>query len=216
MTWKLLTNNEMHAIIDQIPNADAELLERLYDVLRADVLRRADDEQREKIYNTFTRWYKIKCRLENRPVKKDILNRDKWINPGEPYYVSANEMSYIKRTIDGIADIDKLNDYFDFIKNNVYSRATPKQVEVLGNMFLIRKRQIEFMERRRKEINEMMNSEEYKNRPEIGTEVSMKINGEVLHGVVVNRAYTTPDVEVQWDTGERSWINPKHLKPLQD
>ena len=210
--FKLMTDNEMNAIIESIPNMNLKTLEAFYDILMQEPLRRADREQREKIYETFSRWYRIKCKLAGVNPKEEYLDEDKWMNPGEPYYVSQEEEHFIEVYLDAISDLNTLIEYYKFVTENVYPRATPKEIERIGSLFAKRESQLRRHEELRRKMEEAMSSEEYKNRPDIGTRVRLK--GENLEGVVINRAYTTPEVQVKWDTGEISWIEPKHLEVI--
>lgn len=45
-------------------------------------------------------------------------------------------------------------------------------------------------------------------RPPIGAKVEM--GGR--KGVVINRAYTTPEVQVRWESGLITWEDPRRLK----
>ena len=210
--FKLLSDGEFYSIIEQIPNADVATLEQLYNALMEDILRRATSEQREKLYEVFSKWYKIKCKLKGKPVNNSLLNKDEWVNVGKPYYLSSIEEHWIKNNLEKIHDIDGLEKYYEFVVDNVFPRAEPKAIESINEAFVHRQKQIEHSERLRREMKEIMESEEYKNRPEVGTRVTMEINGEVMCGTVINRAYTTPEVQVRWDSGEVTWIEPRHLK----
>ena len=212
MMFKLMTDYEMNTIIEAIPNMRLGMLETFYDILMQEPLRRADREQREKIYETFARWYRIKCKLANKTPKEEYLDKEKWMNPGEPYYVSQEEEHFIEAYLDSISDLNTLNEYYEFVTKNVYPRAAPGEIERIGRLFAKREAQLKRHEETKRKIEEAMNSDEYKNRPDIGARVRLK--GEDLEGEVINRAYTTPDVQVRWDTGEISWIEPRYLEVI--
>jgi len=210
--YKLLSDYELKTILEQIPDMNLELLEEFYDALKKDILRRANLEQRQQLYNTFVRWYKIKCRMNNVSPNKEILNKDNWINAGKPFFISKMELRWINNILDRIDSIDDLNEYYDFITKNVYPRASANEITQIDASFAIRRKQIEMANRHREEMKKMLESEEYRHRPPVGARVKMHINGEMLSGVVINRAYTTPDVQVRWGSGEINWVAPKYLE----
>ena len=205
----LLSELEEEKIIEWLSTFSAKGLEEFYrDMLLPDILPRATPQQRKTLYKHFIREYKVKCRTEHRTPKNDIMNEGNWLSVGKPKCVSNLEMKVVLSRLRACDSINELQSEYDWIKNNVFPRATSKQISSImktyDSMLVKLRKDKEYQVKIRKSMKKVENA----NRPEVGQRVSMDGEG----GVVVDRMTTNMEVRVKWDDGRMSWIHPKYLK----
>ena len=207
----MLSEYEFEIIVNEIAYLydmlDYKAMETFfYKKLLRDALPRMTDEQRERLYDIFVNAYKYVCNKYGKEPNEDIIDKEKWmsVERGMPTRLSQEEFEAIKNEIENLQSLEKAKEYMDWLKENVFPRATAKQIVEIRKYLEKKIADLKIAEEVRRGIEETKKIK----RPPVGT----RVEKDGMKGIVVDMAYTTPEVLVKWDFGLRTWEDPRKLK----